>query len=70
MYTQTLLDTQRELEHFLNSISPSLRVMVLKHVFQTLIINNKVFKEQHDVINFITEKMETKIYEPEFNIIN
>jgi len=69
MYTETHIHSQLELESFLEMISPSLRVAVVKHIFHTLITDSEVFKGQEDVINFITRKMETKIYLPEAYII-
>lgn len=42
-YSKALLESQEELEQFLQMISPSLRQKVLKHIFGDILENNPVF---------------------------
>ena len=68
-YTQTLLESQKELETFLEMISPSLRIEVLDFIFRDLIGSNDVFDKNKDLIDFITRNLSTHIYQPEQYII-
>lgn len=43
--TQSHLDNQRDLEEFLKILSPSLKQMIMHHVFETAMLKNDVFNE-------------------------
>ena len=68
-YTQALLDSQQELETFLDLISPSLREKVIKHIFSKVLKENEIFKDNDDLIDYLTRKLQTKIYQPEEGIV-
>ena len=69
-YTQAMLDSQRELETFIGLISPSLKEKVIKEIFSDVLSKNKIFKGHDQLIDSLTRKLQTKIYQPEEHIIN
>lgn len=68
-YTQRTLDDQNELDSFLTQLCPSLKQKVTTYVFQESIMKNNVFKNQHEVIEYLLQDLETKIFIPEDQII-
>ena len=46
-------------------ISPSLRSKVTKHIFQTAILTNEIFKDNQDLIDFLINDITTLLYLPE-----
>ena len=70
LYTQSTLDHQRELDSFLSTISPSLRLDVIRYIFANSIKGNKVFRLQNEgLIDFMIHKLITLLYLPEDCII-
>lgn len=68
-YSKALLESQEELENFMDMISPSLRHRVLKHMFSNTLVTNKVFGGNIEMIEFMSKRFETQILLPEFSII-
>lgn len=68
-YTNTLLESQKELEIFLKLIPPSLREVVIKIIFESLLKDKYAFMDNPLCIEYLTRKMDTKIYMPEEYII-
>lgn len=68
-YTNTLLESQKELETFLDMISPSLRQEVMNIIYSELLTPKYVFSLSPQAIKFLTRKMITKIYMPEDTIV-
>ena len=68
MFTQSSLDQQKELDAFLDMISPSLRLEVTRHIFGEAIANNDVLRGKADLIEFIVYKLTTLLYLPEDTI--
>lgn len=69
-YTQSLLDSQQELETFLSLISPSLREKVIKYIFSEVLKENEIFTDREYLIDSLTRKLTTKIYQPEEHIVS
>ena len=69
-YTQALLDSQQELEVFLSYVSPSIKEKVIKHIFSQVLREGEIFKSNDSLIDSLTRKLITKIYQPEEHIIN
>ena len=68
-YTQTTLDHQKDLDTFLNMLSPSLRQEVSKHIFLDAIMQNQVFKDHSGLVNDLLHDMKTKLSLPEEKLI-
>ena len=69
MYTQSNLDNQKELDLFLNMISPSLRLMVTQHIFMNAIEKNHIFKGNQEITDFVVHNIVTLLFLPEDGII-
>lgn len=69
-YTQSVYSSQKELEVLLDMISPSLKLIVLSHIFHSVMHEKTIFKNNPDLINYITSKLDTKIYQPEVTILS
>lgn len=69
-YSKALLESQEELEAFLQMISPSLRQKVLQYIFKDELKNNPVFYNNDGLIEFVIKNLNTHIYLPEFTIIS
>ena len=69
-YTQTLLESQKELETFLKMISPSIRESVVKHIFHDFLQENSAFKDNEDLIDSLTRKLDVQIYQPEDHLVS
>ena len=68
LYTQSTLDTQKELDAFLDMISPSLSLQVSKHIFSEAIMHNEIFLGNAELTEFIVPKLVTLLYLPEDQI--
>lgn len=68
-YTQPLLDSQQELETFLSLISPSIKEKVIKEIFSKVLKEGTIFRSRDKLIENLTRKLSTKIYQPEEHII-
>ena len=75
LQTQNTQDQQKELQEFLEHLSPSLKFKVNVHIFNDVLRNNYIFKdllEHHDgeiVINFIVKKLKIRLTAPESVLI-
>jgi CRP-like cAMP-binding protein len=69
-YTQALLSSQQELEIFLNLVSPSLKEKAIKHIFSEVLRENPIFEGNDQLIDYLTRKLITKIYQPEEQIVS
>ena len=69
IYTHSTLDNQQELDEFLGMISPSLKLEVTTHIFSVVILNNYMFKDAPEVVDFMVHKLVTLLYLPEDEII-
>lgn len=69
-YTRAMLDSQQELETFLSLVSPSIKERVIKEIFSDVLGKNKIFKNRDQLVDLVTRKLITKIYQPEEIIIN
>jgi hypothetical protein len=71
VFTQNLLDSQKEMQEFLMMISPSLRMQVVRHMFLKVVQTNKyLFKRNTDIVEFISRYLQVKIFMPEAEIIS
>ena len=68
MLTQSSLEQQKELDSFLDMISPSLRLEVTRHIFGEAIAKNEVLSGNADLIEFVVYKLNTLLYLPEDHI--
>jgi CRP-like cAMP-binding protein len=68
-YSKALLESQEELEAFLQMISPSLRQKVLKHIFYDILLNNSVLCRNDYLIDFLIKRLNTHIFLPEFSVV-
>ena len=68
-YSKALLESQEELEQFLQMISPSLRQKVLKHIFGDILESNPVFCRNPYLIDFVIKRLFTNIFLPEFSVV-
>uniref|UniRef100_A0A7S3K652 Cyclic nucleotide-binding domain-containing protein n=1 Tax=Euplotes crassus TaxID=5936 RepID=A0A7S3K652_EUPCR len=69
-YTQALLTSQQELETFLGLISPSLREKVIKYIFTNVLQENPVLGKNKKLIDYITPRLTTNIFQPEEKIVS
>lgn len=69
-YTNTLLESQKELEIFLDMIPPSLREVVIRIIFEKLLLDKTSFRNSPQCIEYLTRKMRTKIYMPEEYVVS
>lgn len=60
-YTQSLLESQKELETFLKMISPSIRESVVKHIFKDYLQANPAFQNNSELIELLTRKLDVQI---------
>lgn len=67
-YSKALLESQEELEEFLQMISPSLRQKVLRHIFKEILEKNPVFGKNKYLIDFVIKRLYTNIFLPEFSV--
>ena len=49
------MDSQKELEEFLDMLSPSVKERVTNHIFGTAILKNPVFNEDLDIVSYIID---------------
>lgn len=68
-YSKALLESQEELEAFLQMISPSLRQRVLKHIFNDVLHMNPVFCKNKYLIDFVIQNLNTNIFLPEYSVV-
>jgi CRP-like cAMP-binding protein len=68
-YSKSLLESQEELEAFLQMISPSLRQKVMEVIFFDVLFDNPIFCKNKYLIDFVIEKLYTHIFLPEFSVI-
>ena len=68
-YTRSLLNSQQELETFLSLVSPSLKQKIIKHIFSEALKDNPIFKNRPWLINSLTLRLATKIYQPEEEVV-
>jgi hypothetical protein len=71
--SQQYLDVQRELDTFLTTISPNIKLEVIEYMFSRCMINQfdgiGPLTEQKKVVAFVNRIMTTKIFMPEDYII-
>lgn len=68
-FTHALLDSQQELETFLELISPSLKEKVIIFIFSEQLKRSVVFADSDILIKNISKRLVTKIYQPEEDIV-
>ena len=68
-YTQSNLETQRELEDFKTMISPSLKLEVTRHIFLQVLISSPIFGNNPELNEMVIEKVSVSSYPPEAVII-
>lgn len=68
-YSKSLLESQEELEAFLQMISPSLRQKVLKHIFNDVLHKNPVLCKNTYLIEFVIKNLNTNIFLPEYSVV-
>ena len=69
-YIQTTLEKQEELQDFFGMISPSLKKMVTKFIFEGALADNDVFSFSDKAISFLVEKIDLIMSQPEQVLIN
>ena len=69
-YSRALLESQEELQWFLQMLSPSLKEKVLKQIFIDTLKRNSLFLNNEGMLDYVTRKLDTRILLPEFNIVN
>ncbi len=72
--TQNTQDQQGELDGFLKNVSPSLRHMATKHIFQGIIHQNPIFNilfnhDDETSINFVVKRLEVELATPEHKFV-
>jgi len=70
MSTHSNLDTQKELDIFMQMVSPSLRNKVTKHIFINAIAANPVLQGSQEAVDFLINDVSTLLYLPEDRIIS
>jgi hypothetical protein len=68
-YSKSLLESQEELELFLQMISPSLRQKVMQHIFYDVLYGNQLFCKNKYLIDFVIEKLNTHIFLPDYSVV-
>jgi hypothetical protein len=68
-YSKSLLESQEELQEFLEMISPSAKQKVLKHMFTSALVLNPIFQNSQTMIDFVAARLETHILLPEYTVI-
>lgn len=63
-----MIDQQKEFDHFLSMLSPSLKIEVTNHIFYESLISNPVFEEKTDIIDNILHDLHTYLFIPEDEI--
>lgn len=69
-YTRAMLDSQQELETFMSIVSPSIKEKVIKEIFEDVLSKNKIFKGRDNLVDSVSRKLVTKIFQPEEIILN
>jgi ABC-type transporter Mla subunit MlaD len=68
-YTHSTLDHQKELDDFLNMLSPSLRQQVRSQIFYESIMLNPLFSNNKELMTFILNDLGASLFLPEDQII-
>lgn len=68
-YTQSTLDLQKDLDAFLNMLSPSLKNEVSRVIFHDAIMQNLVYKSHENIVKDMLLDMSTKLALPEETLI-
>jgi len=69
--TQNNLDNQKELDSFMQMISPSLRNKVTKYILMDAVSANPIFNEgSQDLVDLIINDVSTLLFLPEDTIIS
>jgi hypothetical protein len=69
MYTQSNLDSKKELDNFLNMLSPSLKKMVMETIFLNAIQKNRIMNGNLEIIDYVVHNIEPVLYKPEDFIV-
>lgn len=68
-YSKALLESQEELEAFLQMISPSLRQRVLQCIFFEELRGNSCFYNNEHLVEFVIKRLNTHIFLPEYTVV-
>lgn len=68
-YSRALLESQEELQDFLQMLSPSLKEKVLKQIFEDTLRKNTTLQNNDNLVDYLTRKLDTRILLPEYNIV-
>lgn len=63
------IENQKELDKLLSLLSPSLRLSITRHVFQSSISRMPVFEDHPDIVDFLVQNVETLTFMPDDTII-
>lgn len=68
-YTQETLESQNELKAFFSVISPSLKELVVQHIFEASLSDNPVFNFDRLLVTKLTKRMEVQVNSPEDTVV-
>jgi hypothetical protein len=68
-YTQNTLDHQIQLDSFLSILSPSMKTLVTKHIFEGAVNKNHIFSNHLEILDIILYDLKTLLFLPEDEII-
>lgn len=68
--TQNNLDNQKEINFFLQTISPSLRNKVTTHIFLDAVRSNPILSGSQKLTDFLVNEVKIYLYMPEDTIVN
>jgi len=70
IHTSSSLENQRELETFLESLTPSIRNKVTLHIFKSSFFKNEIFESNHEVVERLIIDLMPHIVQPGEKILN
>lgn len=68
-FTQQQQENQKELKLFIENISPSLKHQVIEFIFQNVLNEHDIFKNEKELVNLLFSKMELSMFDPEEVVI-
>ena len=70
IHTSSSLENQRELEIFLDSLTPTIKNKVTRHIFKASFHKDEIFNNNIEVINLLIIDLIPNIVQPDIIIIN
>lgn len=69
MKTLSNLDNQKELEAFLEILSPSVKIRVTNHIFGQAILQNEIFCDKKHIVEGVIDYVQPRLIFPEDQIV-